>query len=63
MLQALLAFNALGLVPFLDLLPAPDSEMLFTHEEMGRILGAVDVYSHETSTSGRENARRLRASF
>lgn len=35
--------------------------MPFTHEEMGRILGAVDIYCRETSANGRENARRLRA--
>jgi integrase/recombinase XerD len=32
-----------------------------THEEMGRILGAVDVYCQETPANGLENARRLRA--
>src|ERR1700674_456466 len=35
--------------------------MPFTHEEMCRILEAVDVYCRETSANGRENARRLRA--
>jgi len=35
--------------------------MPFTHEEMGRILGAVDIYCQETPANGRENARRLRA--
>jgi integrase len=35
--------------------------MPFTHEEMCRILGAVDIYCRETPANGRENARRLRA--
>jgi integrase len=35
--------------------------MPFTHEEMSRILSAVNVYCRETSANGRENARRLRA--
>jgi integrase/recombinase XerD len=35
--------------------------MPFTHEEMGRILGAVDIYCQKTPANGLENARRLRA--
>jgi integrase/recombinase XerD len=35
--------------------------MPFTHEEMGRILEAVNIYCQETSANGRENACRLRA--
>lgn len=35
--------------------------MPLTHEEMGRILGAVDVYCQETPANGLENARHLRA--
>jgi integrase/recombinase XerD len=35
--------------------------MPFTHEEISRILEAVDVYCQETPANGRENARRLRA--
>jgi integrase/recombinase XerD len=35
--------------------------MPFTHEEMSRILAAIDIYCQETSANGRENARRLRA--
>jgi integrase len=35
--------------------------MPFTHEEMVRILEAVDAYCKETPANGRENARRLRA--
>ncbi len=35
--------------------------MPFTHEEVCRILEAVDIYCRETSANGRENARRLRA--
>jgi integrase/recombinase XerD len=35
--------------------------MPFTHEEMSRILEAVDVYCRESPANGRENARRLRA--
>lgn len=35
--------------------------MPFTHEEMGRILEAVDTYRRHTSANGLENARRLRA--
>ena len=35
--------------------------MPLTHEEMSRILEAVDVYCRKTSANGRENARRLRA--
>ena len=35
--------------------------MPFTHEEVSRILEAVDVYCRESPPNGRENARRLRA--
>jgi integrase/recombinase XerD len=35
--------------------------MPFTHEEMSRILGAVDIYCQETPANGLENSRRLRA--
>jgi site-specific recombinase XerD len=35
--------------------------MPFTHEEMRRILGAVDIYRQRTPANGLENARRLRA--
>jgi integrase len=35
--------------------------MPFTHQEMRRILEAVDIYCREISANGRENARRLRA--
>jgi site-specific recombinase XerD len=43
--------------PWVSLKPT----MPFTHEEMGQILGAVDIYCQKTSANGRENARRLRA--
>lgn len=35
--------------------------MPFTHEELGKILAAVDTYRRETPANGLENARRLRA--
>jgi len=40
---------------------APRPTMPFTHDEMMRILAALDEYANKVASSGRDNARRLRA--